>query len=70
MKMTLGETVKQWRTAVGLTQIELHEKSGVGLSSICELERGVRKNPSVRQLARLADALGIPRTILWEAAVR
>ena len=37
---TLSEFVKQKRKEAGLTQIELSEKSGVGLRFIRELEQG------------------------------
>jgi len=39
-KQTLQEFVKQMRKETGLTQIELSEKSGVGLRFIRELEQG------------------------------
>lgn len=39
-KQTLPEFVKQMRKEAGLTQIELSEKSGVGLRFIRELEQG------------------------------
>jgi y4mF family transcriptional regulator len=39
-KQTLQEFVKQMRKEAGLTQIELSEKSGVGLRFIRELEQG------------------------------
>lgn len=39
-KQTLPEFVKQMRKETGLTQIELSEKSGVGLRFIRELEQG------------------------------
>ncbi len=39
-KQSLQEFVKQKRKEAGLTQIELSEKSGVGLRFIRELEQG------------------------------
>lgn len=38
--MTLSEHIKEKRKTFGLTQVELAERTGVGLRFIRELERG------------------------------
>ena len=45
------------RTAEGLTQKELSQRTGIAQSDISKLENG-NANPSVRTLQRLAEAMG------------
>jgi predicted ATPase/transcriptional regulator with XRE-family HTH domain len=56
----LGERLRRLRTAAGLTQEELAERSGVSARSISNLERGLPHVPRRDTLARLADALQLP----------
>jgi y4mF family transcriptional regulator len=53
--MSLGQFVKQRRTAVKLTQPELAEKAGVGLRFIRDLEQGKEtlRLDKVNQVLRL-----------------
>lgn len=55
----LGETLKEERRRSGLTQGELAEKSGVGITTIVRIERGQIAEPRVSTLRKLADALGV-----------
>jgi transcriptional regulator with XRE-family HTH domain len=60
----LGENVRRLRKAKGLSQEELALDAGMKRSYLSDLERGTR-NPSVRALGRLADALAVdPRDLL------
>ena len=52
------EAVIDARTAAGLTQKELAEKSGIAQSDISKLENG-NANPSLRTLQRLAHGMGM-----------
>ena len=62
----LGENVRRLRTEQGLSQEELAFRAGMKRSYLSDLERGVR-NPSVRALGRLANALSVvPRMLLDE----
>ena len=63
----LGRNVREEREARGLSQEQLALEAGMKRSYLSELERGLR-NPSVRALGRLAEALGIsPELLLREA---
>ncbi|WP_165323544.1 helix-turn-helix domain-containing protein [Rhizorhabdus phycosphaerae] len=60
----LGLNVRHHRKLRGMTQEQLALECGMERSYVSDLERG-RRNPSVRALGRLAEALGIePRTLL------
>lgn len=54
-----GKNVRALRELAGLSQEELAFRAGMKRTYLSDLERGVR-NPSVRALGRLADALGVP----------
>lgn len=54
----LGENVRRRRKARGLSQEELALDAGMKRSYLSDLERGTR-NPSVRALGRLAEALQV-----------
>ena len=55
----IGARIRQIRLSLGLTQENLAEKADMDFTSIGAAERGVR-NLSLKSLARVADALGIP----------
>ena len=52
----LAQAVSERRKALGFSQKELAEKTGISRSALSELERGDR-NPSVDQLLHLSEAL-------------
>lgn len=54
---SLGLNVRQRREAKALTQEKLAEKAGLDPTYISGIERGLR-NPGIRNVARLAKALG------------
>ena len=54
----LGLNVRKRRDARELTQEKLAEKSGLDPTYISDIERGQR-NPGIKNVARLAKALGI-----------
>lgn len=62
----LGRNVRHYRKLKGLTQEQLAHEAGMERSYVSDLERGGR-NPSVRALARLADALKIEPPQLLES---
>jgi len=63
----LGENVRRYRKLKGLTQEQLALEAGMERSYVSDLERGQR-NPSVRALGRLAEALGVrPNLLLTDA---
>ena len=60
--MDIGETIKQRRVLLGLTQQDLADFSGVGLRTIRQIEVG-EGNPSVGTLNRILAALGLELNI-------
>lgn len=54
----LGANVRRLRKVRGVSQEELALEAGMKRSYVSDLERGTR-NPSVRALGRLADALAV-----------
>lgn len=54
----LGENVRHYRKGRGMTQEQLALETDMERSYVSDLERGTR-NPSVRALGRLAEALGV-----------
>ena len=54
----LGRNVRALRTQRGLSQEQLAFEAGMKRAYLSDLERGTR-NPSVRALGRLAEALGV-----------
>ncbi len=61
--MTMGKTLKNLREKVGLTQKELAERMNVSPAHISQYERNLR-NPSISQLKKFADALGVSFNML------
>ena len=61
----LGQNVRRRREARELTQEKLAEKAGLDPTYISGIERGLR-NPGIRNVARLAKALGLTTATLLE----
>ena len=55
---TFGALLKHYRQAADLSQEQLAFEAEMKRSYLSDLERGTR-NPSVRALGRLAEALGV-----------
>jgi XRE family transcriptional regulator of biofilm formation len=62
----LKTVIKTLREQRGWSQAELARKAEVTDAYIAQLETGVRSNPSLEVLKRLARALGVPVTELLE----
>ena len=60
-----GLRLRQCREARSLTQERLAEKAGLDQTYISGIERGLR-NPGIRNVVRLARALGLHTTSLLE----
>ncbi|MDY4160900.1 MAG: helix-turn-helix transcriptional regulator [Prevotella sp.] len=56
--MNIGETIKERRALLGISQQDLSDYSGVGISTIKDLERGIG-NPSVETLRKILDVVGL-----------
>lgn len=61
--MLLGRNIRACREVRGMTQEQLAFDAVMKRSYVSELERGLR-NPTVKALGRLADALAIDPAIL------
>jgi len=58
LNQKLGDTIRLYRKAEGLTQMQLAEKLGVGRTTVGEYEAG-RNEPDVKMLIKLADIFDI-----------
>lgn len=56
--MDIGKTIKERRALLGISQQDLADYSGVGISTVKDLERGVG-NPSIETLRRVLDVVGL-----------
>jgi transcriptional regulator with XRE-family HTH domain len=61
----LGQTVAKYRQEKELSQEALAERAGLNRTYLSDIERGVR-NPGIRNVARLAKALGVSTARLVE----
>lgn len=64
----LGLNVRRHRKRKGMTQEQLALECGMERSYVSDLERG-RRNPSVRALGRLAEALDIEPMLLLDRSM-
>jgi non-specific serine/threonine protein kinase len=69
---TIGELLRRYRDASGLTQEELAERTGLSSMAISLLERGERRRPQAYTVQKLAEALGLSPAdrARFEAAAR
>ncbi|MBO7351256.1 MAG: helix-turn-helix transcriptional regulator [Acetobacter sp.] len=56
--MNIGQVIKQRRALLGISQQDLSDYSGVGISTVKDLERGVG-NPSIDTLRKILDVVGL-----------
>src|SRR4051812_20517894 len=70
--VAFGELIRRFRLAVGLTQEELAERSGISARSVSDFERGLTQRPQRETVRLLADALGLAEgdRPIFEAAAR
>jgi transcriptional regulator with XRE-family HTH domain len=54
----IGSRIRQYRKKVGLTQEELAFNSGINLSFLGDIERGIKK-PSIETLEKLLKVLSV-----------
>ena len=65
ISQTIGQRIRNYRTRCGLSQEELAERAGCHHTYIGQIERG-EKNATVESIDRIASALGIPLSKLFE----
>lgn len=56
--MNIGNIIKERRAKLGISQQDMADYSGVGISTVKDLERGVG-NPSIKTLQKLLDVVGL-----------
>jgi transcriptional regulator with XRE-family HTH domain len=56
----LGHRIRRARQTKGLTGAQLAESIGVSANYISELERGIKKNPSMQVIAGMSEVLSVP----------
>ena len=59
-----GSHLRSLRTNAGFSQEEIADKAGIHVTYLSGVERGLR-NPSIRNVRRLAQALGVPTRELF-----
>jgi transcriptional regulator with XRE-family HTH domain len=64
--VVLGKRIRQLRQRTGLSQERFAAKAGLDRTYYAGIERGER-NPSVKQLAKIAAALDVPIATLFSA---
>ncbi len=62
--VTLGKRIRALRLRTGLSQEKFAAQAGLDRTYYAGIERGER-NPSVKQLAKIAAALGVPLAVLF-----
>lgn len=55
----LARNLKSYRAQLGLTQVELAQKSGVNRSYLASIESETQPNTSIKTVEKLATALGV-----------
>jgi transcriptional regulator with XRE-family HTH domain len=65
----LADRIKFLRRAKDWSQEQLAERAAIQRSYLADLERG-RRNPSVRTLVKVANALGIAVSALFDGEVK
>lgn len=56
----MGKRLKEFRKKLGLSQLELSQRSGISQASIARIEANQQKNLKSETIEKLTDALGIP----------
>ena len=67
--MDVGTVIKERRAVLGISQQDLSDYSGVGISTVKDLERGVG-NPSVGTLRKILDVVGLEMVFQVKQTVR
>ena len=67
LKTLLGMAIKTQRASLGISQEELAHRAGLHRTYVSDLERGAR-NPSIESIEKLAGALQISVSNLFEGA--
>ena len=67
--MDIGKIIKERRALLGISQQDLSDYSGVGISTVKDLERGVG-NPSIDTLNKILDVVGLEMILQVKQTVK
>ena len=67
--MNIGLVIKESRALLGISQQDLADYSGVGISTIKDFERGVG-NPSLQTLQKILDVVGLEMVLQVKQTVQ
>ena len=67
--MNIGKVIKERRALLGISQQDLSDYSGVGISTVKDLERGVG-NPSIDTLKKILDVVGLEMILQVKQTVK
>ena len=67
--MDIGTVIKERRALLGILQQDLSDYSGVGISTVKDLERGVG-NPSLQTLQKILDVVGMEMVLQVKQTVK
>jgi len=67
--MDIGAVIKERRALLGISQQDLSDYSGVGISTVKDLERGVG-NPSIETLKKILDVVGLEIVLQVKQTIR
>lgn len=67
--MVIGKVIKERRALLGISQQDLSDYSGVGISTVKDLERGVG-NPSIDTLRKILDVVGLEMILQVKQTVK
>ncbi len=67
--MDIGTVIKERRALLGISQQDLSDYSGVGISTVKDLERGVG-NPSLQTLQKILDVVGMEMVLQVKQTVK
>lgn len=56
--MDLREVVKERRSVLGISQLDLAEMAGISLATVKDIERGAG-NPSMKTVTKILEVLGL-----------
>lgn len=65
IQQLFGGTLRKWRTRRGISQDELARRATLQRTYVSDVERG-RRNPSLRNIKKLADALNVSPQRLFQ----
>ena len=67
--MDVGKVIKERRALLGISQQDLSDYSGVGISTVKDLERCVG-NPSIETLKKILDVVGLEMVLQVKQTVK